>query len=153
VLNQINGQSISQNIEYGGLIYEYPAHSGNFYHTAPVPGELDNVDVYSERSFNQLPKGAGTLGYYHTHGRYTPGYANEKFSDADKSACRGNGVGYLATPSGYIKKWDAKKPPGERESILQRPSPPAAKATKGPNLPPAAQQQLNRIGNALRSLK
>jgi hypothetical protein len=54
-------------------------------------------------------KGPSDVVWYHTHGAADPGYDNENFSGAtgDKGYSKANNaVGYVATPSGAIKKYD-----------------------------------------------
>jgi hypothetical protein len=75
---------------------------GTFSYDPPVKGSKDGLT-------NMPSKGASDVVWYHTHGAADPGYDNENFSgaDGDKGYSKANNaVGYVATPSGAIKKYD-----------------------------------------------
>jgi RHS repeat-associated protein len=114
-----NPKSISDNREYGGLVY-YDTTFKRYYATAPSRG--------AEAGFNpssvSVPSGTLKVGDYHTHGDYTwdihtpegvvpvhpvpkvmDTYDSDHFSGTDLSGIRHDAVGvpgykgYLATPS------------------------------------------------------
>ncbi len=72
-LNTINARSISENREYGGLIFE---KDGKFYATEPVVGS--EQDVRPGSTMSDVPEGAKYCGDYHTHGDYS------KYDEAGK---------------------------------------------------------------------
>tara|TARA_Y100000296_G_scaffold19349_1_gene23090 strand:- start:248 stop:730 length:483 start_codon:yes stop_codon:yes gene_type:complete len=109
VSRQINPESISQNLEYGGMIYKNP--NGTYGYTGPIKGTLDGVDPGGPSS---VPDGTEPVAYWHTHGGDEPGYDSENFSNAydpvDKAyygdipyANYYKIDGYVATPKGAFK--------------------------------------------------
>jgi hypothetical protein len=75
---------------------------GTFTPRSPVTGTKDGLT-------NMPSKQADDVAWWHTHGAADPGYDNENFSgnNGDKGYSNANNaVGYLATPSGKIKKYD-----------------------------------------------
>jgi hypothetical protein len=95
-----NPSSIRQGREMGGWIKQNS--DGTFTPRLPVTGSKDGLS-------NMPGKNADDVAWWHTHGAPDPGYDNENFSGAtgDKGySTANNAVGYLATPSGTIKKYD-----------------------------------------------
>jgi RHS repeat-associated protein len=118
-LNEANPKSISENIEYGGILYR--DDSGWYSYTGPIRGVEAGVDVFNE------PFLGWPVGDYHTHGDYltfdTRGYPmrtdkegdlfdSDNFSLGDethvKSTYSGDFKAYLGTPSGVYKVYDVK---------------------------------------------
>ncbi|MCD9006185.1 DUF4329 domain-containing protein [Luteimonas sp. XNQY3] len=121
-LDRANPVSISENREYGGLIYKDEA--GQYWATAPAPGTGTSFDPYAI----EIPTGAIKVGDYHTHGDYSlagpdgnpqrtgdparDDYNSDAFSASDLRgiAADARGVdeytGYLGTPSGTYLRFD-----------------------------------------------
>ena len=102
----INDRSITENIEYGGWIFE---ENDRFTYDEPRPGTVDSVEIPWPRPEDRA--------WFHTHGATLPGYDNENFSDPDRSISDTTGKpAYLGTPEGRIRRYD----PVEREEALIR---------------------------------
>ena len=122
-LKNANPRSVSENLEYGGLIYE--DEDGEYNYTGPVSGTARSVDPYKAPA----PEGTLVVGEYHTHGDYSvPGQNNQVIRTSDPSRDRydSNNFGYddlsranwlsqhafsgyksfLGTPSGVFKVYD-----------------------------------------------
>ena len=121
-LNNANPQSIQDNKEYAGLIYQ--DQDGKYYYTDPEGGNGDTSQPYD----SPAPAGATVVGSYHTHGDYStmdangnpvrtddPGkdqFNSDDFSREDKaffqahSAPGQNHTGYVGTPSGKFRRYD-----------------------------------------------
>ena len=98
VLNKINPTSVSQNLEYGGWVYQNA--DATFSATEPIKGTVDSVNIGSP---DDVPNGYATASY-HTHAAYDPRYDSENFSQVDIAVDNAWRVdGYLATPMGYFK--------------------------------------------------
>ncbi len=81
-----------------------------YYYTEPQKGEIDNVILPVLKS--SLRQKTGLL---HTHGAYSPKYASDVFSDADKFVAHLFGVPfYVATPLGTLRKYD----PMTRDDVI-----------------------------------
>jgi RHS repeat-associated protein len=92
-----NPQSQAMGKEVGGWVHQNPDGT---YSAGPVatgtPTGLPNMPQ----------PGPGDVAWWHTHPA-VPGYDGENFSQADYGYSRGTGSpGYVATPSGAIKKFD-----------------------------------------------
>jgi hypothetical protein len=99
-MKEANPKSVKEGHEYGGWIRKNS--DGTYSYDPPVRGTKDGLT-------NMPAKGADDVVWYHTHGAADPGYDNENFSgnDGDKGYSKANNAtGYLATPSGAIKKYD-----------------------------------------------
>jgi hypothetical protein len=112
-LNACNAQSIRDNREYSGMIYQ--GADGKYYFTGPVQGGDQGANP-----FRDAPSPAGTtdVAAYHTHGPYGTAdpatgaviptndparddFNADNFSAQDKRSFDGKGYpGYLGTPSG-----------------------------------------------------
>ena len=125
-LDIANPISISENREYGGLIYKDPS-TGSYFFTAAVRGSEDGVNPYS----SPAPVGMEVVGDYHTHGNYSirdPAtgkiiatgdpendvFDSDNFSTTDKIGIthdawgKSEYKGYLGTPSGVYRVYDPK---------------------------------------------
>lgn len=127
VLNYINPTSISDNVEYAGLIY---SAGGLYYATPPVKGTIDASAPYNSVAKKVLCDKLGRpVGDYHTHGNYDNAkgnptqkegsiYDDDHFSPQDMSSSKkwsqqvwsdwGSGDGYesyLGTPSGNFYQY------------------------------------------------
>ena len=101
-MQKANPNSVKQGREYGGWVKKNS--DGTYSYDPPVKGTKDGLS-------NMPNKGSSDEAWYHTHGAPDPGYDNENFSGAtgDKGYSKATkSVGYLATPSGVIKKYDPK---------------------------------------------
>jgi len=99
-MKNANPKSVSEGREYGGWVYKNS--DGTYSYNPPVRGTKDGLS-------NMPNKGSTDVVWYHTHGAADPGYNNENFSGkrGDKGYSKvNNATGYLATPSGVIKKYD-----------------------------------------------
>ncbi len=99
-MKEANPNSVKEGREYGGWVRKNS--DGTFSYDPPVKGSKDGLT-------NMPSKGPDDVLWYHTHGAADPGYDNENFSGAtgDKGYSKSNNaVGYVATPSGAIKKYD-----------------------------------------------
>lgn len=99
-MQHANAKSVAEGREYGGWVRRNP--NGTYSYDPPVKGTKDGLS-------NMPAKGANDVVWYHTHGANDPGYDNENFSgdDGDKGYSKATGAdGYVATPSGAIKKYD-----------------------------------------------
>jgi hypothetical protein len=99
-MKEANPKSVKEGREYGGWVHKNS--DGTYSYDPPVRGSKDGLT-------NMPDKGPSDVVWYHTHGAPDPGYDNENFSgnDGDKGYSKSNNaVGYLATPSGAIKKYD-----------------------------------------------
>lgn len=100
---EYNDKSISDNKEYGSIIYE---NGGGYSYTDPVIGGEHSVNPFE----NGIP--GPYEGYIHSHGDKSPGYNDEDFSKADSTIVNTYGKpGYLVTPSGVLKKKPPFSPP------------------------------------------
>jgi hypothetical protein len=97
-MQRINSRANKEGFEYGGWIRRNP--DGTYSYDAAARGSP--VDMY-----NMPPKGPNDVAWYHTHPK-VPNYDGENFSDVgDMTYSQANtAVGYVATPSGAIKKYD-----------------------------------------------
>lgn len=103
ILNEINPRSVSENREYGGVVYRNP--NGSFSNTAPVKGDENSLLISL-----QTPRGTRATAFYHTHAAFDPRYDNENFSPTDiNSANRANLDSYLGTPAGAFKFYDVSR--------------------------------------------
>lgn len=123
-LNAANSQSITQNREFGGLIYRDA--NGRYGYTGPAPGTGASFDPYAPNV--AVPPGTTLVGDYHTHGDYAQpdandvptrtadpandGYNSDQFSQADRNGIKHDAQnkpdyrGYLGTPSGTFREYD-----------------------------------------------
>ena len=121
-LNQANPTSISQNTEYGGLIYRNA--NGRYGYTAPSAGSGTGFDPSSV----SVPPGTTLVGDYHTHGDYSTADAqgnpvrtadpsqdafdSNHFSTTDLRGIENDAAdkpgyrGYLGTPSGTFLQYN-----------------------------------------------
>ncbi len=123
-LERANPDSIRDNREYSGLIYR--GTDGQYYYTGPLQGS----DQGANPSDSPAPPGTTVVGDYHTHGDYstadpvtgaavrTSDPANDDFNSDNFSTTDRNGIasdgagtpgyaGYLGTPSGTFRRYDA----------------------------------------------
>lgn len=114
-MKNANPTSVSENLEYGGWVHKND--DGTYSYDPPVRG--------TEAGLSNMPdKGSNDVVWYHTHAAYDPNYDNENFSGVtgDKGYSKANNaVGYVATPSGQIKKYD---PATDTETTLSEKAPP-----------------------------
>jgi len=114
VSREINPKSISENREYGGMIYQN--EDGTYSYTGPIKGSVDGVNPGGPSS---VPKGKKPVAYYHTQGGDDPAYDNENFSKiydpidkewyGDIPYADSNKIDeYLATPKGKFKYYSYK---------------------------------------------
>jgi len=114
VSRKINSKSVSENREYGGMIYQN--EDGTYSYTDPIKGSVDGVNPGGPSA---VPKGKKPVAYYHTHGGDDPAYDNENFSKVydpidkewygDIPYADSNKIdGYLATPKGKFKYYSYK---------------------------------------------
>ncbi|WNO61010.1 RHS repeat-associated core domain-containing protein [Rheinheimera sp. MMS21-TC3] len=119
-LKLANPLSITDNLEYGGLIYR--DENGNYGFSGPVKGSDQGVNPHDA----VIPDGATLVGDYHTHGDYSlidrvsgaairtgdplrDEFNSDNFSAGDYSGIRADarGIsgyrGYLGTPGGLFK--------------------------------------------------
>ncbi|GGK04756.1 RHS repeat domain-containing protein [Luteimonas terricola] len=113
---EVNSMSVRRGREFGGWVYSLPG--GGFTYTVPRMGISDSVDP-GERP-------ASAVGWYHTHGAYTPanGSGNFNWGRGDYSWHYNNAdglVGYLGTPAFEIKKYEQNMFSQWRISILEEP--------------------------------
>lgn len=100
-LNDYNPKSRAKNKEYAGRICG--TIGGQFIYSKPNLGEVGSVKA----GYSPCPTGTTAVAVYHTHGAYSPRYASEIFSRADKlGANQLNLPSYLATPARKIKRFD-----------------------------------------------
>ena len=114
-MKEANPNSVRENREYGGWVHRNA--DGTFSYVPPVRGSIDGLD-------NIPDKGPSDVVWYHTHGAADPHYDSENFSgaDGDKGYSRqNNATGYVATPSGAIKRYD---PATDTEATLPDTAPP-----------------------------
>jgi hypothetical protein len=114
-MQEANPKSVKEHREYGGWVRKNS--DGTFTPDPPLRGEKDGMS-------NMPDQGSDGVEWYHTHGGNDPGYDNENFSgdDGDKGYSKAtNAPGYLATPSGVIKKYD---PATDTETVLPDKAPP-----------------------------
>ena len=115
-----NGESINNAKEYGSYIYEVKMpivisittskyslkityYKTKYSYTEPTIGESKNVSMPFKRDIN----GNTTVAVAHTHGRFDSAYNDERVSEADcMYAVENNVPVYVATPAGYLKKFD-----------------------------------------------
>ena len=109
---EYNDKSISDNKEYGSIIYE---NGGGYSYTDPVIGGEHSVNPFE----NGIP--GPYEGYIHSHGDKSPGYNDEDFSKADSTIVNTYGKpGYLVTPSGVLKKKPPFSPPRDNKAKYKR---------------------------------
>jgi Domain of unknown function (DUF4329) len=99
-MKEANPKSVKENLEYGGWVRKN--NDGTFSYDPPLQGSVDGMT-------NMPDKGASGVAWYHTHGATDPRFDSENFSGAtgDKGYSKANNaVGYVATPTGAIKKYD-----------------------------------------------
>ncbi len=115
VLSETNPKSISEDIEYAGMIYQNPGDD-NYYYTEPKAGKTTRnekgtvIRKGSNPYIEKLECDQTPIASYHTHGKHDPGKDEERFSDwptpypNDMDWFEGNpGIdGYLATPEGKL---------------------------------------------------
>jgi hypothetical protein len=120
-----NPLSKAENLEYGGLLYKDP-NTGKFGYSGPVKGDDQGVTP----SQAKLPDGMELVGDYHTHGDYSiqddatgaairtgnprkDDFDSDRFSKTDRDSINHCAQihpgyrGYLGTPSGIFKIYDA----------------------------------------------
>ena len=103
-------QSVTQNVEYAGIVYKNWLF-GTYSYTVARKGTTDS-------SSPGLHLFKNWEGIYHSHGAYDPRYQGEIFSPQDKDAARSTGVPiYVVTPSGIMKKYDPKT---QKDDVLYR---------------------------------
>ena len=123
-LQAANPQSIHNNREYSGLIYRGP--DGQYYFTGPAQGSATGANPAADAP---APAGVTVVGDYHTHGDYSvqdasgnavrtsdparDDYNSDNFSTTDRNGIAADGAGtpgyagYLGTPSGTFRRYDA----------------------------------------------
>jgi uncharacterized Zn-binding protein involved in type VI secretion len=123
-LQAANPQSIHENREFSGLIYRGP--DGQYYYTGPARGEPAGANPAADAP---APPGVTVVGDYHTHGDYSTkdaagdpvrtsdpsqdAFNSDNFSTTDRNGIAADGAGtpgyagYLGTPSGTFRRYDA----------------------------------------------
>lgn len=121
-MREANPRSVAENLEYGGWVHRNP--DGTYGYDPPTQGQPAGLS-------NMPDKGPNDVVWYHTHGATDPAYDNENFSGAtgDRGYSRANNApGYLATPTGTIKRYDPAADPGnvrgQGETTLPETAPP-----------------------------
>ena len=123
-----NPASVAENREYGGWIKKNP--DGTFSPQPAVRGSEAGLD-------NMPAKGPNDAAWWHTHGAVVPdGHGGDKYDSENFSGNSGdhgyskanNAPGYVATPSGAIKKYDPAQDggtgPRDGETVLPDKAPP-----------------------------
>jgi hypothetical protein len=118
-LNKANPQSITDNTEYSGLIYQ--GQDGKYYFSGPAKGTDQGANPLRDAP---APAGTTVVADYHTHGDYSTAdpktgaavrtndpskdqFNSDNFSRQDKIDNVKQGYpGYLGTPSGTYRKFD-----------------------------------------------
>lgn len=118
-LTVANPQSIKDNLEYSGLIYQ--GTDGKYYFTGPAKGSDQGANPLRDAP---APSGTKVVGDYHTHADYSTvdsvtgaairtndpskdQFNSDNFSKQDKLDNNKQGYpGYLGTPSGTFRKYD-----------------------------------------------
>ncbi len=96
-LKTVNPASISENREYGGVVYKNKNRTYSY--TKGIKGSAASVLL----DYN-TPSGTTLSADYHTHGSYDPLYDNENFSPTDVEVNKVLQInGYLATPKNQFK--------------------------------------------------
>jgi RHS repeat-associated protein len=106
-INDINRESINENIEYGGVIYENPdgTYSYNF------PNTDWGVNFIYRSTMGNPPPGTILRGLYHTHGGPDPKYCSYQFSNdlkngGDVQLAQDDGIPiYVGVPNQSIHKY------------------------------------------------
>lgn len=108
-----NPRSVAVNLEYGGWVSQNS--DGTFTYGPIVQG--------SAAGLANIPnKGPNDVVWFHTHAGPTPGAENFSGATGDKGySTANNATGYVATPSGAIKKYD---PATNTETTLPDRAPP-----------------------------
>jgi hypothetical protein len=101
-ISDVIEKSITQNREYGGMVYRMP--NGSYSYTNPQIGNDRSVNPGGPEA---CPVGTYPSASYHTHGAYDPAFDDENFSISDKIYARKHGIdGYLGTPSSALKHYN-----------------------------------------------
>jgi len=118
-LKVANPQSIKDNLEYSGLIYQ--GTDGKYYFTGPAKGTDQGANPLRDAP---APADTSVVGDYHTHADYSTAdlatgaairtndpsldqFNSDNFSRQDKKDNQELGYpGYLGTPSGKFRKYD-----------------------------------------------
>jgi RHS repeat-associated protein len=108
-LDEVLGESIALQQEFGGLIYQN--HDGTFSYTEArisLPGRRNLSGARTRSGGSGLcPKDIPPVGDYHTHPFSDGQEGGENFSGNDVLHYRESGTtGFLGTPSGRILVWD-----------------------------------------------
>jgi hypothetical protein len=100
---EINGQSIEEDTECGGSVYQNP--DGTYSYTPPYPGTEDGSGP-----LNSMPRGGQTpIAWYHTHGAYNPlyGAGNYQYSPQDRYFSDiAHKPNYMADPRNDVHRYD-----------------------------------------------
>jgi len=121
-LNEANPQSITTNLEVGGLVYRDA--NGRYGYTAPLQGTVDGFNPGAVT----VPPGTTVVGDYHTHADYSvpnatgggtrtsdpgnDGYGSDGFSQPDRTGIAADAAGnadyrgYLGTPGGTFHEYN-----------------------------------------------
>ena len=106
-----NSMSINNNVEYGTVIYEVEIDGEIYFNYGTTATSNESSQ---NRGYSITPKDVKVVADIHTHSAYMPSsffytaYNNE-FSDADTKSNNENKTdGYVATPGGYLLKYDYK---------------------------------------------
>jgi hypothetical protein len=110
ILNSILVKSISERVEYGGMIY---FQSGKYCATNPrTQGYRNTVDVGLNETNMSCPPDSTPVAYYHTHVNLSSaGFKMSpfEFSDEDKAAATDHSIdAYLGILDGSFLKFDCK---------------------------------------------
>ena len=118
-LSTANPQSIKDNLEYSGQIYQ--GSDGQYYYSGPAQGTDQGANPYRDAP---PPSGSSVVANYHTHADYSTAdpatgaairtsdpnrddFNSDNFSTQDKKVFTNKGhTGYLGTPGGTNKKFD-----------------------------------------------
>ena len=98
-LQELQGPSLKWDYEYSSNIFKNPM-TGKYGHTDPYTEEKKHLVGDAPFKDNIYQKKEAEA---HTHGRESPGYDDEHFSEDDKKS---NYIQFLITPSGKILQYD-----------------------------------------------
>ena len=118
-LVKIIGTSLTERLEYGGVIHRHPA-TGVIARTGPIKGDRDDhVDVSDGKPNWGCPEGTVPVAWYHTHPikekiSVTPEGVVvrmpmewDKFIDGDQVISDGNNmIGYMIDPDRQVWRYD-----------------------------------------------
>ena len=102
-IERFNTQSIKQNREFGGTIYQL-TRSGRFSYVSRPNMQTVGFSGGHVSTAQAVPAGAVEVGRWHTHGK-TENFTDEDFSDADIQLVWERQLpSWLGTPKGAVKQ-------------------------------------------------